>query len=229
MPGLFPNPVRRVRVQHVADDPQAGEAAVELSGARGVGVAAGDARPLEGVGVRGDVGAEHEPVDDLGLAIAQLVGCEACTQLTLLEAFQFLEERDLPTSGSSYASIQRPEGCRRRWGEEFCSGCGRLCDRAARVFDFQGDAQGMCAHGRGTRALDLVDVLRMGRGGELDRGDARVKDRDPVVTVGRESDLFGHAERVTVEPDRLVEVVGLDDQTELLRWRGRRHVTHLRC
>lgn len=40
-------------------------------------------------------------------------------------------------------------------------------------------------------------------------------DRQPVLALGREGGVLGHAENVAVEPQRLLEVVGLDDQSQL--------------
>lgn len=73
------------------------------------------------------------------------------------------------------------------------------------------------------RTLDGVDAARMCGRGELDRGDAGVQDRDPVVAFGCECRLLRHAEHIAVEPDGPFEVVGLDDQTQL---RGRSDMSH---
>ncbi len=66
-----------------------------------------------------------------------------------------------------------------------------------------------------TAGFDGVDHSFLCRIRELERGSARVEDHDSGVPLAFERREFGQPERLTVEADRLVEVVCFDDESEL--------------
>ncbi|GAA1543569.1 hypothetical protein GCM10009803_24860 [Microbacterium ginsengiterrae] len=76
------------------------------------------------------------------------------------------------------------------------------------------------------RSLDVVDAPGVIPRREFDRRDACVEDGDPVVVFLRVGELLGHAEDVSIEAQRAVEVVGLDDQAQLAGCVTVRHATH---
>jgi hypothetical protein len=73
------------------------------------------------------------------------------------------------------------------------------------------------AHPNGCRMadLDLVDHALLGRVGDLQGGPAGVEDGNAGLTLALERGPLGESEDVSVESDRLVVVIGLDDEAEL--------------
>ena len=82
----------------------------------------------------------------------------------------------------------------------------------AGVGHLEGDAH---PGARSSFGFDAVDHPHLRRVGDLEGGAARVEDHDARVAVALERGLLGEAERVAVEGDGGLEVVGLDDEAQL--------------
>ena len=63
--------------------------------------------------------------------------------------------------------------------------------------------------------LDVVDHALLRRVGDLQGRSASIEDGDPGLALTFERDLFGQSQHITVEGDRLVVVLRLDDETKL--------------
>jgi hypothetical protein len=86
--------------------------------------------------------------------------------------------------------------------------------RRRRIGDLEGDTD---RAGHAPSNLDLVDVCGIRGIGKLERGPAGVEDRDTPTrgARGREGAELGHAKDVTVEPQRVVVILGGDRQPQL--------------
>src|SRR5258708_6088506 len=122
------------------------------------------------------------------------------------------EQRQLQAVRRAQADVEVVPGCQHRLRELL----GARCDETRR----EGGAVGaLDCDAKGARDpasdLDAVDRCGLRLVHQLERGAATVEDRDPRVPGRLPLLELGQAERVAVEPERLVEVVDGQDEAEL--------------
>jgi hypothetical protein len=99
-----------------------------------------------------------------------------------------------------------------RPADDLGAGCGEPGGGRPRVIDLEREPD---VRADPLPDLHAVDHGRLGRVGQLEGRVPGVQDYHPRVSVALERGLLGEPEDVTVERDRLVEVIGRDDDPQL--------------
>ena len=140
------------------------------------------------------------------------VGAEAGPRPALGDGLELLEHRDVQPAGSVESGVERPPRRLRGWCDQRRPCRHEPLGRRPGVGDLEGDAQPRrCV----MADLDLVDHAFLCRVGDLQRRSAGIENGDPGLPLVLERELFGQSQHVTVEGNRLVVVLRLDDETEL--------------
>lgn len=139
----------------------------------------------------------------------------------MLQRLELMKEGHLPSTRPLDSRVETAEGGFDRSRDPSDASPVGCFECGMNVVHLEGKTQGRAV--RLGCCLDVIDRHDVLGGGQLDGCCPCMEDRDTVVAAGREGGLFWHAENVAVEPHSLIEVRGLDDESELTWWRQLRN------